>query len=179
MDELSVLESVEAGQAPASAARSVKDIPLGITRGMASDDYHAERSAVSSSQLKRMLVSPAHFMCGLNETEESTEAMLFGTVLHGRDFARADDRWAAAFATRGENDDVAHSEQVVGRLRAEIRAIGNTRIVIGDLGVKRLQQPRHDRRAQAVQLMRDAMVQDRQRAGIGNQDLVRRGIDLF
>ena len=41
MDELSVLESVEAGQAPASAARSVKDIPLGITRGMASDDYHA------------------------------------------------------------------------------------------------------------------------------------------
>lgn len=84
MDELSVLESVEAGQAPASAARSVKDIPLGITRGMASDDYHAERSAVSSSQLKRMLVSPAHFMCGLNEPEESTEAMLFGTVLHGR-----------------------------------------------------------------------------------------------
>mgnify|MGYP000228685418 CR=1 FL=1 len=59
MDELSVLESVEAGQAPASAARSVKDIPLGITRGMASDDYHADRSAVSSSQLKRMLVSPA------------------------------------------------------------------------------------------------------------------------
>ena len=48
MDELSVLESVEAGQAPASAARSVKDIPLGITRGMASDDYHAERSAVCS-----------------------------------------------------------------------------------------------------------------------------------
>ena len=84
MDELSVVESVEAGQAPASAARSVKDIPLGITRGMASDDYHAERSAVSSSQLKRMLVSPAHFMCGLNEPEESTEAMLFGTVLHGR-----------------------------------------------------------------------------------------------
>ena len=35
-----------------------QDIPLGITRGMASDDYHAERSAVSSSQLKRMLVSP-------------------------------------------------------------------------------------------------------------------------
>lgn len=84
MDELSVVESVEAGLAPASAARSVKDIPLGITRGMASDDYHAERSAVSSSQLKRMLVSPAHFMCGLNEPEESTEAMLFGTVLHGR-----------------------------------------------------------------------------------------------
>ena len=84
MDELLVVESVEAGQAPASAARSVKDIPLGITRGMASDDYHAERSAVSSSQLKRMLVSPAHFMCGLNEPEESTEAMLFGTVLHGR-----------------------------------------------------------------------------------------------
>ena len=81
MDELSVVESVEAGQAPASAARSVKDIPLGITRGMASDDYHAERSAVSSSQLKRMLVSPAHFMCGLNEPEESTEAMLFGTCL--------------------------------------------------------------------------------------------------
>jgi hypothetical protein len=48
MDELSVVGSVDAGQAPALAVRSVKDIPLGITRGMASNDYHAERSAVSS-----------------------------------------------------------------------------------------------------------------------------------
>ena len=78
MDDLLVVESVDAGQAPALAARSVRDIQLGITLGMAPDDYHAERSAVSSSQLKRMLVSPAHFMCGLNEPEESTEAMLFG-----------------------------------------------------------------------------------------------------
>lgn len=123
MDELSVLESVEAGQAPASAARSVKDIPLGITRGMASDDYHAERSAVSSSQLKRMLVSPAHFMCGLNEPEESTEAMLFGTVLHGR-MLESDSFTTRFFATPKVNRQTKEGKALAEVYRVE--AAGRT-----------------------------------------------------
>jgi PDDEXK-like domain of unknown function (DUF3799) len=68
-------------QAPACEA---KDIALGITRGIHDADYHGERSAVSSTQLKRMLISPAHFLCGLNEPEESSEVLLYGSVLHGR-----------------------------------------------------------------------------------------------
>lgn len=59
-------------------------IALGITRGMDNDAYHGDRSAVSSTQLKRILTSPAHFMSGFTDPEESTEAMQYGTVLHGR-----------------------------------------------------------------------------------------------
>lgn len=59
-------------------------IALGMTRGVNHDDYHNERSAVSSSQLKRMLISPAHFQHGMDAEEESSEAKLFGTVLHAR-----------------------------------------------------------------------------------------------
>ena len=60
------------------------EMALGITRGMSNDQYHAERSAVSSTQLKRMLTSPAHYLHYLHAPEESREAYLFGTVLHGR-----------------------------------------------------------------------------------------------
>lgn len=71
--------------AQALAAQSAwPDIPIGMTRGIDNGAYHGERSAVSSTQLKRMLVSPAHFMSGLFEHEESTEAMQYGTVLHAR-----------------------------------------------------------------------------------------------
>lgn len=60
-------------------------IPLGITRGLDNAAYHAERSAVSSSQLKRMLVSPAHYQCMIDgDAQEECEALLFGTVVHGR-----------------------------------------------------------------------------------------------
>ena len=51
---------------------------------MSNEDYHGDRSAVSSTQLKRMLISPAHFLSGITDPEESTEALLFGSVLHGR-----------------------------------------------------------------------------------------------
>ena len=60
------------------------DIPLGITRNLENDAYHGESSAVSSTQLKRMLISAAHFASGFEEPEESSEALLFGSVLHGR-----------------------------------------------------------------------------------------------
>ena len=136
MDELSVVESVEAGQAPASAARSVKDIPLGITRGTASDDYHAERSAVSSSQLKRMLVSPAHFMCGLNEPEESTEAMLFGTVLHGR-MLESDSFTERFFATPKVNRQTKEGKALAEVYRVE--AAGRTMFLADWLpGIERI-----------------------------------------
>ena len=80
-DELEVMEGCEA---PAVPAREIPDVPFGVTRGMSNEDYHGDRSAVSSTQLKRMLISPAHFLSGLNEPEESSEALLFGSVLHGR-----------------------------------------------------------------------------------------------
>jgi hypothetical protein len=78
-------EAIDAcGQTPAPTAREVPDLPFGILHGLSSEDYHGDRSAVSSTQLKRMLTSPAHFLSGINEPEESTEALLFGSVLHGR-----------------------------------------------------------------------------------------------
>lgn len=78
-----VIEEQGNDEAVATAA-TLPDIALGMTRGIDSDAYHAERSAVSSTQLKRMLISPAHFVSGLHEHDESTEAMQYGTVLHAR-----------------------------------------------------------------------------------------------
>jgi exodeoxyribonuclease VIII len=123
MDELSVVDSVDAGQAQASAMRSVKDIPPGITRWMKRDDYHAERRAVPSSQLKRMRVGPAHFMCGLNEPEESTEAMLFGTVLHGR-MLESDSFTARFFAMPKVNRQTKEGKALAESYRVE--AAGRT-----------------------------------------------------
>jgi PDDEXK-like domain of unknown function (DUF3799) len=37
-----------------------------------------------SSQVKRPLISPAHYLCELNDAGEATEAMLYGAVLHAR-----------------------------------------------------------------------------------------------
>ena len=59
-------------------------IELGVTRGMSNEECHGDRSAVSSTQLKRMLTSPAHFLHGLDQPEESRESLLFGAVLHAR-----------------------------------------------------------------------------------------------
>jgi hypothetical protein len=80
-DDLEVMEGCQAHNAP---AREIPDIPFGVTRGMRNEDYHGDRSAVSSTQLKRMLISPAHFLSCINDPEESGEALLFGSVLHGR-----------------------------------------------------------------------------------------------
>jgi hypothetical protein len=78
------LEAVEVADLPPATAREIPDIPFGVTRGLSNEDYHGDRSAVSSTQLKRMLISPAHFLSGITDPEESTEALLFGSVLHGR-----------------------------------------------------------------------------------------------
>ncbi len=80
-DEIEAVDGCDAATAP---ARDIPDIPFGVTRGMSNEDYHGDRSAVSSTQLKRMLISPAHFLSKLSEPEDSTEALLFGSVLHGR-----------------------------------------------------------------------------------------------
>ena len=80
-DDAEVADNCEAAAVP---SREIPDIPFGITRGMSNEDYHGDRSAVSSTQLKRMLISPAHFLSGITDPEESTEALLFGSVLHGR-----------------------------------------------------------------------------------------------
>ncbi|TXH51349.1 MAG: hypothetical protein E6Q93_22215, partial [Burkholderiaceae bacterium] len=80
-DEVEAVDGCDAATGP---ARDIQDIPFGVTRGMSNEDYHGDRSAVSSTQLKRMLISPAHFLSKLSEPEDSTEALLFGSVLHGR-----------------------------------------------------------------------------------------------
>lgn len=79
-----VIDEHEAEALVTLPAKAWPDIALGVSRGIENDAYHGERSAVSSTQLKRMLVSPAHFLGGLSEPEESSEAMQYGTVLHGR-----------------------------------------------------------------------------------------------
>lgn len=70
--------------ATTSTSKQWPDLPLGMSRGIENDAYHGDRSAVSSTRLKRMLISPAHFLAGFTDPEESTEAMQYGTVLHGR-----------------------------------------------------------------------------------------------
>lgn len=57
------------------------DIPPGIYK-MSSEDYHADRSAVSSSGLKQMLRSAAHLQSYLNSPREETNALTFGTAYH-------------------------------------------------------------------------------------------------
>lgn len=55
----------------------------GIYRGLSNEDYHADRTAVSSSQLKVLVEqSPAHFAAALAEKQESTDALLFGSAFH-------------------------------------------------------------------------------------------------
>jgi hypothetical protein len=44
--------------------------------------YHADRSAVSSSQLKLMLRSPLHFQHGLETPNVETPALRIGTAIH-------------------------------------------------------------------------------------------------
>lgn len=44
--------------------------------------YHADRSAVSSSQLKLILRSPLHFQHGLQAPHVETSAMRIGTAIH-------------------------------------------------------------------------------------------------
>ncbi|KAK0039499.1 PD-(D/E)XK nuclease-like domain-containing protein [Biomphalaria pfeifferi] len=78
------VSEVEKPEGQPSEERAWPAIGLGMTRGMENDAYHGDRSAVSSTQLKRMLISPAHFLSQLSDPEESTEAMQYGTVLHAR-----------------------------------------------------------------------------------------------
>lgn len=46
------------------------------------DDYHRDRLAVSRSQLREILRSPAHFKEALLATKEPTPAQLLGTLVH-------------------------------------------------------------------------------------------------
>lgn len=47
-------EATDAREAAAVPAREIPDILFGITRGMSNEDYHGDRSAVSSTQLKQI-----------------------------------------------------------------------------------------------------------------------------
>lgn len=48
----------------------------------ASSEYHADRSALSCSLLKPLLISPAHFKHALFSPFESTDAQDFGSLVH-------------------------------------------------------------------------------------------------
>lgn len=52
----------------------------GIHEGIPNDDYHADTAAVSSSRLKPLLVSPAHFIAA--GAGKETKAKSFGSALH-------------------------------------------------------------------------------------------------
>lgn len=49
---------------------------------MSNEDYHGDRTAVSSSGLKQILVSPAHFQAYLTGQRVETNALSFGTAIH-------------------------------------------------------------------------------------------------
>lgn len=62
-----------------------------ITEKMTSEDYHAS-DAVSSTQMKQALISPAHYLALLTNPPEPTAAMEMGTAVHSaileKDFSK-------------------------------------------------------------------------------------------
>ena len=44
------MEAVEAGDAPATPAREIPDLPFGVTRGVSNEDYHGDRSAAHADR---------------------------------------------------------------------------------------------------------------------------------
>lgn len=53
-----------------------------LFRSMPADLYHADRSAVSCSQLKPIFISPAHFRAALAKRSTSSDAKDFGSLVH-------------------------------------------------------------------------------------------------
>lgn len=54
----------------------------GIHRGIDNAEYHADRNAVSSTALKRMLQSPAHFRASQLQPRKETTSQAFGSAAH-------------------------------------------------------------------------------------------------
>jgi len=54
----------------------------GIHVGVPNSEYHADRQAVSSSSLKPLLRSPAHFLASQSVQAKETRAKSFGSALH-------------------------------------------------------------------------------------------------
>lgn len=66
---------------PVSRAFGV-DAQIHTADALGHETYHADRSAVSSSQLKLILRSPLHFQHGLQAPHIETPAMRIGTAIH-------------------------------------------------------------------------------------------------
>lgn len=60
----------------------IASLAPGVWQGISNADYHGDRSAVSSSGLKHLLQSPAHFVAAMSSAHAETDAMRFGTALH-------------------------------------------------------------------------------------------------
>lgn len=54
----------------------------GLHRGVSNDDYHSDRTAVSSTSLKKILRSPAHFRAAQSQPAVETKAQGFGSAVH-------------------------------------------------------------------------------------------------
>lgn len=50
--------------------------------GMSNAEYHSLKQFVSSSMLRKLLKSPAHYKAALETPSESTKAMIFGSAAH-------------------------------------------------------------------------------------------------
>lgn len=77
---------------PETVIQTKKNIPTLFTKGftegsysveLTNEQYHADRTAVSRSQIEHLLRSPSHFFNALrNPSHEQTAAQLLGTELH-------------------------------------------------------------------------------------------------
>jgi PDDEXK-like domain of unknown function (DUF3799) len=70
----------------------------GVWRELSNEAYHCDRSAISSSGLKRILRSPAHFNMAPDEEAESSASLAFGTAFHMALLEPA--RYAETYRTR-------------------------------------------------------------------------------
>ena len=59
----------------------MKNFKPGIFKNIPNEDYHAG-PGISSSQLKQLLKSPAHFKYAMDNKSDPTPAMLLGSLVH-------------------------------------------------------------------------------------------------
>lgn len=83
------LQTIPSPVPPAASAPTLRDIfatgGQPIRLDIPHDVYHADRSCVSSTGLKKMLRSPAHYRAYLdNGVQEETPALFMGTAIHCR-----------------------------------------------------------------------------------------------
>lgn len=74
------LESIE----QSLLGHEIKNEETGAVKlvGISNEDYHADKSIISSSALKEILRSPEHYRHYADHQKEETDAMAYGTAIH-------------------------------------------------------------------------------------------------